>query len=113
MKKITVDVQQMIQDRLQKVEEIKHSVKLSKVSWAIAAADTTVCVCITIKQRGLLYAAEAFQARTFKSKEKNSSIAERSIGISIVIVSKQYIIILLGICLYLFVLPSIQIFLIM
>ncbi|XP_019123447.1 E3 ubiquitin-protein ligase TRIM39 [Larimichthys crocea] len=30
MKKITSDVQQMIQERLQKVEEIKHSVELSK-----------------------------------------------------------------------------------
>lgn len=33
MKRIEADVQQMIQDRLQKVEEIKQSVELSKVSW--------------------------------------------------------------------------------
>lgn len=32
MKGIEADVQQMIQDRLQKVEEINHSVELSKVS---------------------------------------------------------------------------------
>lgn len=32
MKKIKTEVQQMIQDRLQKVAEIKHSVELSKVS---------------------------------------------------------------------------------
>lgn len=32
MKRIEAHVQQMIQDRLQKVEEIKHSVELSKVS---------------------------------------------------------------------------------
>lgn len=32
MKIIEADVQQMIQERLQKVEEIKHSVELSKVS---------------------------------------------------------------------------------
>lgn len=32
VKRMEVDVQQMIQDRLQKVEEIKHSVELSKVS---------------------------------------------------------------------------------
>lgn len=32
MKRMEVDVEQMIQDRLQKVEEIKHSVELSKVS---------------------------------------------------------------------------------
>ena len=32
MKRNVVDVQQMIQDRLQKVEELKHCVELSKVS---------------------------------------------------------------------------------
>lgn len=32
MKRIQADVQQMIQDRLRKVEEIKQSVELSKVS---------------------------------------------------------------------------------
>lgn len=32
MKRIEGDVQQMIQDRLQKVEEIKRCVELSKVS---------------------------------------------------------------------------------
>lgn len=31
MKRIEDDVQQMIQERLQKVEEIKHSVEISKV----------------------------------------------------------------------------------
>lgn len=31
MKRMEADVEQMIQDRLQKVEEIKHSVELSKV----------------------------------------------------------------------------------
>lgn len=31
IKGIVADVQQMIQDRLQKVEEIKHAVELSKV----------------------------------------------------------------------------------
>ncbi len=33
MKGMEVDLQQMIHDRLQKVEEIKHSVELSKVRW--------------------------------------------------------------------------------
>lgn len=32
MKRIQGDVHQMIQERLQKVREIKHSVELSKVS---------------------------------------------------------------------------------
>lgn len=33
MKRMGADVEQMIQERLQKVEEMKHSVELSKVSW--------------------------------------------------------------------------------
>lgn len=32
LKRTEIDVQQMIQDRVKKVEEIKHSVELNKVS---------------------------------------------------------------------------------
>lgn len=35
MKRIQADVHQMIQERLHKVREIKHSVELSKVSWTV------------------------------------------------------------------------------
>lgn len=35
MKIIQADVHQMIQERLHKVREIKHSVELSKVSWTL------------------------------------------------------------------------------
>lgn len=44
MKRIEADVQQMIQDRLLKVEEIKLSVELSKVSLRLSAAVETVYV---------------------------------------------------------------------
>lgn len=35
MKRIQDDVQQMIQERMQKVREIKHCVELSKVSFTL------------------------------------------------------------------------------
>ena len=44
MKRIAADVQQMIQDRLLKVGEIKLSVELSRVSLRLSAAVKTVYV---------------------------------------------------------------------
>ncbi|KAL6491256.1 hypothetical protein MHYP_G00016010 [Metynnis hypsauchen] len=69
--KTQADVQQMIQDRLKKIEEIKHSVKLSKKSSEEEKADSKEVF------RALLRCIERSQAELLEVMEEKQKAAER------------------------------------
>uniref|UniRef100_A0A3B4DLZ8 E3 ubiquitin-protein ligase TRIM39-like n=1 Tax=Pygocentrus nattereri TaxID=42514 RepID=A0A3B4DLZ8_PYGNA len=69
--KTQADVQQMIQDRLKKIEEIRHSVKLSKESSEKEKADSVEIF------RALLRCIERSQAELLEVMEEKQKAAER------------------------------------
>ncbi|KAL6491251.1 hypothetical protein MHYP_G00015960 [Metynnis hypsauchen] len=69
--KTQADIQQMIQDRLKKIEEIKHSVKLSKISSEEEIADSVEVF------RALLRCIERSQAELLEVMEEKQKAAER------------------------------------
>ncbi|XP_036452726.1 E3 ubiquitin-protein ligase TRIM39-like isoform X2 [Colossoma macropomum] len=69
--KTQVEVQQMIQDRLKKIEEIKHSVKLNKIITEEEKADSEEVF------RALLRCIERSQAELLEVMEEKQKAAER------------------------------------
>ncbi|KAL7880919.1 hypothetical protein SRHO_G00031730 [Serrasalmus rhombeus] len=69
--KTQADVQQMIQDRLKKIEEIRHSVKLSKESSEEEKADSVEVF------RALLHSIERSQVELLEVMEEKQKAAER------------------------------------
>ncbi|KAL7880918.1 hypothetical protein SRHO_G00031720 [Serrasalmus rhombeus] len=69
--KTQADVQQMIQDRLKKIEEIRHSVELSKESSEEEKADSVEVF------RALLHSIERSQAELLEVMEEKQKAAER------------------------------------
>ncbi|XP_058251821.1 E3 ubiquitin-protein ligase TRIM39-like [Hemibagrus wyckioides] len=69
--KIQTDVQQMIQDRLKKIKEIKHSVEQSKVSTEKEKADSVEVF------TALIHSIERSQAKLLEVMEEKQKAAER------------------------------------
>lgn len=61
LKKTEVEVQQMIHDRLKKMDEIQQSVELSKVKWGYGTLDKCVHLKFTLKSKEKVLLSDGFK----------------------------------------------------